>query len=120
MAEADEKKEPTPAQERKTAEQRVAEAQAMLEAAQATLAEEQGELRAVVTRDIPKFVVEVLPNVVVGHEGKMYHGVEYGTQYGPEGDRLLHGEDHGIELVLEGPTAMALVMDGKVKMLRSL
>jgi hypothetical protein len=117
----DKKKDPSPAEQRATAEEAVAKAQADLEAAQSRLAEEQGELRAVVTRDIPQMVVEVMPNVHIQHEGKNYHGVEYGVRVDdPKGERMLHGDDEGSELTLDGPTAVALVMDGKVKILRSL
>jgi hypothetical protein len=104
---------------RADAEKRVADAEAALEDARNKLTEEQGELRAVVTREIPQMVVECLPNVHIAHGGKSYHGVEYGVIEGAS-DRFLHGEDSGPELTLDGPTAIALVMDGKVKIVRSL
>lgn len=102
----------------KSAEQRVQEAEAALEAARAELADSQGELRAVKTKDVPMMVIRVKPNSVVGHEGRMYHGVEYGVIKGSK-DRLIHGEDHGTDLTIDGPTAMALLLDGKVDIVKS-
>lgn len=100
---------PTGAKE-KSAAQRVKDAQDALAAAQAELAESQGELQSTVTRSVPKMVVRVKPNAHVVHEGKSYTGAEYPG---------IHGDDHGNEVELDGPTAMALVMQGQVDILRS-
>lgn len=112
------------ADEQSAAEQRVREAEAALEAARAELAESQGELRAVRTSNMPRMLVRVKPNVHVSHEGKSYYGEEYGvlrdSEGEPLGERMLHGDDSGQELALDGPTAMALVLEGQVDILRSI
>lgn len=108
--------------DRKDAEAAVAEAEAVLREAQERLVEEQGELRALVTRDVPMMVVEVLPDAHISHGGKDYFGAAYGVRDDDDSDkpeRMLHGEDSGTELVLDGPTAIALVMQGQVRIVRS-
>lgn len=119
----DKDKDLTPAQERKAAEEKVAAAQKQLEDAQAKLAESRGELlSAQVSRDVPQMVVRVKPTALVVHEGKAYHGEQYGIRAEDDTaspDRMLHGEDHGVEVVMDGPTAMALMMQGQVDILRS-
>lgn len=117
------KSDQTPAQTRRSVEEEVREAERRLDEAREHLAEAQGDLRAVVTRDVPQMVVEVMPNAHIVHEGKGYYGAEYG--FAPEGnfakddERMLHGKDHGPQLTLDGPTAIALVMEGAVKIVRS-
>lgn len=92
------------------AEQRVAEAQQALDEAKAQLVEAQGELRATVSRDVPQMVVEVLPGNHISHEGQDYYGEDY---------PLEHGESAGSEFTLDGPTAIALVMAGQVRIVSS-
>jgi hypothetical protein len=106
-----------------SAEERVRAAEEALEAARAELAESQGDLRALRTQNVPMMLVRLKPNVHVQHEGKDYFGDEYGVRFdddgNPAGDRLLHGDDNGQELVLDGPTAMSLVLEGQVDIVRS-
>lgn len=113
-----------PAKTVRSARQRVKQAEHKLAENREELVEAQSELRALKSRDIPQMVVEVLPNVHIQHGGKNYHGAEYGVRYDDDGnaqeDRTLHGDDHGTVLVLDGPTAMGLVLEGKVYIERSL
>jgi hypothetical protein len=94
------------------AERRADEARERLEAAQAELAEAQGEVRAAVYRDVAPLVVRVLPNQHVVHEGKNYYG---------EGYPQIHGDSDSdnSEFEIDGPTAFALVMGGHVAIVRS-
>jgi hypothetical protein len=112
---ADAKKEPT-------AEEQVAAAEAALEAARAKLDEARGEVRTQIYREVPQMVVRVKPNAHVVHEGKSYHGAEYGIRADDTADppdRMFHGEDSGTDLTLDGPTAFALVLEGAVDILHS-
>lgn len=106
----DKGKEPTPAQEKRTAQQRVEDAQEQLREAQLALAESQGELTAVVMREQPQMIVEVMPGVHISHEDKNYYGEGY-----PE----IHGDSDGTELTLDGPTAMQLALLSQVRIVRS-
>jgi hypothetical protein len=106
-----------------TAEQRVRDAEAALEAARAELSESQGELRATRTANMPTMLVRLKPNVHISHGGKSYFGAQFGERLDEDGnpqvDRFLPGDDSGEELALDGPTAMALVLEGQVDILRS-
>lgn len=83
-------------QERKAAEEKLAEAEAKLAEAQQEAAEAQQGLVAMVTRDVPRVKVEVKEGCVVS---------DVTTQ------KLVEG---GGELELDGPTAIALMQAGQV------
>jgi hypothetical protein len=84
------------AQERKAAEERLAEAQEKLAAAQEEAAEANQGLVAMVTRDVPRVLVEV----------KEGHNVSDVTT-----QEMKYGGD---TLELDGPTAIALMQAGQV------
>ncbi len=77
-----------------------------------------GELQALVTRDVPQMVIEVADDATITHEGKAYHGKDYGKTPGEDKARS-HGEGEGTELTVDGPTAFSLVMSGAAKIVRS-
>lgn len=107
------RKQPTEAEQRKQDEDALAEAEEKVNALRSKLGAaqvEQGELQARVFREQPAMIVRVKPDAVVVHEGQAYHGKDY---------PLTHGEDAGEELKLDGPTAMALAMQGQVDIVRS-
>lgn len=88
------------------AEKRNAEAQEALAKAQEAAAEAASGLAVTKTRNIPKMTVEVTPGNMIGHEGKFYYG---------EGYALAPDEHDGDTVVLDGPTAMNLMMLGMVR-----
>lgn len=89
------------------AEERVREAQAALqEAAQAAAEAGQG-LAVTRTRAVPDMAVEVMPGHTISHDGKTYFGEGY--TFAPDDHK---GND---ELTLPGPTALALMQQGAVR-----
>lgn len=93
--------------EQAEAEKRLAEARTRLEKAQADAAEAGSGLRAVTMQNIPEMEVEVVPGSMISHNDKAYYGEGYALA--PEGHE---GND---TLSLDGPTALALMQQGYVK-----
>jgi hypothetical protein len=89
------------------AKKRLADAQAALEEARQEAADAGAGLAAVTTRGIPEMIVEVAPGNTVSHDGETYYGEGY--PFAPEGHK---GND---ELSLDGPTAIALMQGGHVR-----
>lgn len=75
------------------------QAQARLAEAQQQAADAASGLAAVVTRGIPPITVEVLPGNTVGHDDVAY--------------------EEGQQIEMSGPTAIALVQSGHVKIVGS-
>lgn len=94
------------ATERASAEERVQKANLALAAAAQEAAEAGAGLSAAVTRDVAPMLVEVNPNNTIGHGDKQYFGEGY--PLAPEGHK---GND---TVTLEGPVALALMMQGVV------
>lgn len=84
----------TTAAEREKAQDKLAAAQENLAKAQEEAAEAGATLAAVVTREVPDMIVEVLPGNEVKHGDKLY--------------------TEGQKVSLEGPTAVALLQMGHV------
>lgn len=92
--------------ERRDAEAKLADARARLEEAQQAAAEAGSGLAAVTTRNIPEMEVEVLPGNTVSHNGVTYYG---------EGYSIAPDEHAGSRLTVDGPTALALMQAGHVR-----
>lgn len=89
------------------AQQRYDEAQEALQAAAQEAADAGQGLAAAVTQNIPEMEVEVMPNHSISHNDTVYFGEGY--PLAPE------GHEGGDTLTLEGPTALALLQAGAVR-----
>jgi hypothetical protein len=93
--------------DREEAQRRFDEAQEALQQAQQEAAEAGQGLAATVTQNIPEMGVEVLPGNSVSHNNEVYYGEGY--PLAPE------GHEGGDRLTLDGPTALALLQAGTVR-----